>query len=72
MGEGCWHAAFAIIGMIAGAAIYAELYPFFNATIFAWKDFGKMGLSNVFGVSPWTVVPVFFRAESFFFSSFSR
>ncbi|NLX18370.1 MAG: YeeE/YedE family protein, partial [Desulfobulbus sp.] len=29
LGEGRWHAIFAVAGMIAGAAIYAELYPFF-------------------------------------------
>ncbi len=44
LGEGRWHALFAIAGMITGAAIYAELFPFFKSTILAWKDFGKIGL----------------------------
>jgi uncharacterized membrane protein YedE/YeeE len=59
LGEGRWHAAFAIIGMIAGAALYAELYPFFKTTILAWKDFGKIGLPEVFMVSPWIIAAVF-------------
>lgn len=58
LGEGRWHAVFAIIGMVAGAAIYAELYPFFESTVLAWKDFGKLGLPETLGVSPWVVVPV--------------
>lgn len=59
LGEGRWHAAFAVLGMIAGAALYAELYPFFSETVLAWKDFGKIGLSEAFGISPWLIVPLF-------------
>lgn len=56
LGEGRWHAVFAIVGMLTGAAIYAELYPTFKSTILAWKDFGKIGLPETLGVSPWIVV----------------
>lgn len=56
LGEGRWHAVFAIIGMIAGAALYAELYPFFKSTVLAWKDFGKIGLPEALAISPWIVV----------------
>jgi uncharacterized membrane protein YedE/YeeE len=59
VGEGRWHALFAVIGMVAGAGIYAELYPFFKKTILAWKDYGKLGLPEALGVSPWIVVAVF-------------
>ena len=47
LGEGRWHAVFAIAGMVVGAAIYAELYPFFKSTVLAWKDFGKIGVAEV-------------------------
>lgn len=57
LGEGRWHAIFAIIGMVVGAAIYAELYPFFLSTVLAWKDFGKVGLPEVFNISAWIIVP---------------
>ncbi len=59
LGEGRWHAIFAIAGMVAGAAIYAELYPFFKSTVLAWADFGKIGLPEALGVSPWVVIIVF-------------
>jgi uncharacterized membrane protein YedE/YeeE len=51
LGEGRWHALFAIAGMVAGAALYAELYPFFKSSVLAWKDFGKIGLPQALGVS---------------------
>lgn len=59
LGEGRWHAIFAIAGMLAGAAIYAELYPFFQRTVLSWADFGKIGLPEALGVSPWVVIIVF-------------
>ena len=59
LGEGRWHAIFAVAGMIIGAAIYAELYPFVKSTILAWKDFGKIGLPEVIGISPWAIVLLF-------------
>ena len=61
VGEGRWHAIFAIIGMILGAALYAELYPFFSRTVLAWKDFGKIGLPQSLGVSPWVIIPIFWQ-----------
>lgn len=62
VGEGRWHALFAVAGMIAGAAVYAELYPFFKATVLAWKDYGRIGLPELLGVSPWVIVPFFWAA----------
>ena len=59
LGEGRWHAVFAILGMIFGAAIYAELFPFFKSTVLSWKDFGKIGLPEVIDVSHWIIVPIF-------------
>jgi hypothetical protein len=59
LGEGRWHAVFAIAGMVVGAAVYAECYPFFKSTILAWKNFGKIGLAGVLGISPWLIILVF-------------
>ncbi len=59
LGEGRWHAVFAIIGMVVGAAFYAELYPLFKTTVLTWKDFGKLGLPEALGVSQWAIVPIF-------------
>lgn len=55
VGEGRWHAIFGIIGMLIGAAVYAQLYPFFKTTVLSWADFGKISLPQALGVSPWIV-----------------
>jgi uncharacterized membrane protein YedE/YeeE len=59
LGEGRWHALFAIVGMIAGAALYAEAYPYLEASVMRWMDFGKISLPQALGVSPWIVIPIF-------------
>lgn len=72
LGEGRWHAIFAIAGMIAGAALYAELYPFFKTTVLAWKDFGKLGLPETLGVSPWLLIPIFWAGTIWLFVWFEK
>jgi len=59
LGEGRWHALFAVLGMVVGAALYAELYPLLKSTVLAWKDFGKLGLPEALGVSRWAIIPLF-------------
>ncbi len=72
LGEGRWHALFAVAGMLAGAAIYAELYPFFKSTVLAWKDFGKIGVPQALGVSPWIVIAVFWAVTLGMFYVFEK
>lgn len=72
LGEGRWHALFALVGMIAGAALYAELYPLLKTTVLAWKDFGKIGLPEVLGVSPWGIIPVFWAGTIALFLWFEK
>lgn len=59
VGEGRWHAIFGVIGMIAGAAVYAELFPFFKSTVLNWADFGKIGLPEALRVNHWVVAVIF-------------
>jgi hypothetical protein len=59
LGEGRWHAVFAVLGMVTGAALYAELYPFFKSNVLAWKDFGKIGMPETLGLSPWVIIVMF-------------
>lgn len=59
IGEGRWHAIFALIGMMLGAAIYAEIFPAVNDTILSWANFGKISLPEVLGVNQWIVAIVF-------------
>jgi uncharacterized membrane protein YedE/YeeE len=59
LGEGRWHAVWAILGMLLGAAIYAEVHPAMKASVLKWGDFGKLTLPGLLGVSPWIVIPIF-------------
>lgn len=70
--EGRWHALFAIAGMIAGAALYAELYPMLKSTVLAWQDFGKIGLPEVIGTSPWIIAAVFWLLAIALFMWFEK
>ncbi len=72
LGEGRWHAVFAVVGMLLGAAFYAELYPYFTSTVLAWKDFGKIGLPDALGVSAWIIIPMFWAVVLFLFRWFER
>ena len=62
LGEGRWHAVWAILGMITGAGIYAEIYPFFVRTVIAGKDWGKISLAELIGVNHWLVIVVLIAA----------
>ena len=53
LGEGRVDALAGIAGMVAGAILFAELYPFTKLSIFAWGDMGKITLPSYTGTSPW-------------------
>jgi len=72
IGEGRWHALFAVVGMVAGAALYAEIYPLIKSTVLTWKDFGKIGLPEVLGVSPWVIIPFFWAGVISLFFWFEK
>ncbi len=59
LGEGRWDSLWGILGMLAGAAIYAEAYPILKSTVLTWGDFGKITIPDVLGVNHWLVVAVF-------------
>jgi uncharacterized membrane protein YedE/YeeE len=56
LGEGRWDALWGVMGMLAGAALFAEAYPFMKRTVLTWGDFGKITLPEVLGVNQWVVV----------------
>ena len=62
IGEGRWDGLWGLLGMLAGAAVYAESYPLMKRTVLTWGDLGKITLPGVLGINHWIVVPVFVLA----------
>jgi len=58
LGEGRWDSLFGIIGMLFGAAIYAEVYPGLKSNVLALGKLGKITLPGVLGVNHWIVIGV--------------
>jgi uncharacterized membrane protein YedE/YeeE len=59
LGEGRWDALWGIIGMLVGAAIFAEVYSSLKTNILTWGNLGEITLPQVLGLSHWVVVPAF-------------
>lgn len=72
LGEGRFHAIFPLLGMLTGAAVYAELYPAMKTTILAWKDFGPLGLPEMTGHWQWLIVAVFWAFAIILFNWFEK
>ncbi len=72
LGEGRYHAIWAILGMIAGGGIYAEVYPLIKSSVLTWGVLGKLTLPQVLGVSQWIVIPVFIACVLLLFVWFEK
>jgi uncharacterized membrane protein YedE/YeeE len=59
LGEGRFDAIWGILGMLLGAALSAETYPFMKKTILTWGDFGKITIPQMLGINHWIVIPFF-------------
>ncbi len=58
LGEGRWDALWGILGMLVGAALFAEVYLALKKTVLTWGDLGKITLPQVLGVNHWVIIPV--------------
>lgn len=58
VGDGSRHAAVGVLGMLAGAAVYAEIYPAIKGTLLKVGDFGKITFPDATGVSAWVFIAV--------------
>jgi hypothetical protein len=58
LGDGSRHAWFGVLGMLAGAAVYAELHSALTSTILSVGSLGKITFPEVTGISPWLFVAV--------------
>ncbi|MBN2139965.1 MAG: YeeE/YedE thiosulfate transporter family protein [Desulfovibrionaceae bacterium] len=56
LGEGRWDAAWGILGMLLGAAVFAEMYTSLKNTVLAWGDLGKLTLPGVLGLGNWVAI----------------
>jgi len=72
LGEGRWDALWGIIGMLVGAAIFAEVYPALKTNILTWGNLGKITLPQVLGLSHWVVVPVMIVGALVLFGWFEK
>jgi len=61
VGEGRWDGLWGILGMLVGAALFAEAYPTLKETLLRWGNLGKITLPEVLGVNHWVLI-VFFVA----------
>jgi len=53
IGDGSRDAIFGVIGMVVGAALFAEVYPWFNEYLLKPLDLGKETLATITGITPW-------------------
>ncbi len=53
LGDGSRHALPGVLGMVAGAAVYAEAYPWMHSHVLGVGDLGKATMDSVTGLSPW-------------------
>ena len=58
LGEGRLDALWGILGMLAGAGLYAEAYPTLPKSLLEWGDFGKITIPEVLGVNHGIVIVV--------------
>ncbi|NJD39966.1 MAG: YeeE/YedE family protein [Geobacter sp.] len=57
--EGRWDALWGVAGMLAGAALFAELFPAMKASVLTWGNFGKITLPQLLGINHWFVIVPF-------------
>ncbi|MCG8516316.1 MAG: YeeE/YedE family protein [Halanaerobiales bacterium] len=67
LGEGRYHAVWAILGMICGAALYAEAYPGIKDNLLVWGAKGKLTLPEILQVDHWIVISALIALSIVFF-----
>jgi len=56
IGSGSRHAIVGVLGMLVGAAIYAEMYPWVNEHILGVGNIGKVTLAGQMEISPFMIL----------------
>jgi len=72
VGEGSRHAVVGILGMLAGAAVYAEVHPWAQGTILGVCDLGKQTFPAMTGLPPWVFIAGLALAAAGLFAVLAR
>ena len=72
LGEGRTDAIWGIAGMLVGAGIYAEAYPYLQKTVLTWGNYGKITIPQVLGVNHWLVIIPFVILTVILFKWFEK
>jgi uncharacterized membrane protein YedE/YeeE len=59
LGEGRVDAFWGILGMIFGAGLFAEVYPWMTQTVLTWANYGKITLPDILTINPWLIIAIF-------------
>jgi len=59
LGEGRWDAAWGILGMLAGSAVFAQAYPWARDALFNLGNLGFITVPQVLGLNHWVVIAAF-------------
>jgi uncharacterized membrane protein YedE/YeeE len=72
VGEGRWDAVWGIIGMLIGAAVFAEVFPILKTTVLTWGNFGKITIPQILGINHWIIISIFASASLGLFWFFEK
>lgn len=72
LGEGRWDTVWGLLGMLFGAGVFAEVYPFLKASVLKWGDFGKITAPTALGINHWIVIVAFVIGAVFLFRWFEK
>ena len=72
LGEGRWDAVWGILGMLAGAALFAEAYPALKKTVLTWGDFGKITIPQILHINHWIIIIILLIGSLLLFRWFEK
>lgn len=72
LGEGRTDAFWGMLGMLAGASLFAEVFPSLRTTILTWGREGSITIDQIFGINPWVVIIAFVAIGLVIFSWFEK
>lgn len=72
LGEGRLDSLWGIGGMLVGAALFAEVYPWLKLNIQTLGNYGKVTLPQLLSINPWIIIILFWILGVLLFRWFER